>query len=201
MGQHARRLRGLVNLPGGPCVLVPCHPVKNAAADNLQPRGGGASLPRSMAISQSPRPTSISTLHHQVKFRGVDFAPIPFSLHTVTTPALKDSKGRPIPTVIAKTMSERERTEAEANTRSDEDDLLIAIKENDRASMAALAVALKWLTKEGKPYKARVQRSAERLKKGGYVKVERGALILTEKGKKEAIRAKQNADLAGARYG
>jgi hypothetical protein len=41
-GTHARRLRGLVTLPGGPCVLVPCHPVKNATPDNMQPRGGGA---------------------------------------------------------------------------------------------------------------------------------------------------------------
>src|SRR5207247_291335 len=29
MLHHAHRLRGLVNLPGGPCVLANCHPVKN----------------------------------------------------------------------------------------------------------------------------------------------------------------------------
>jgi hypothetical protein len=42
--EHARRLRKLVALPGGPCVLVLCHPVKNAAADNLLPLGAGAFL-------------------------------------------------------------------------------------------------------------------------------------------------------------
>jgi len=37
MGIHARRLRALVGLPGEPCVLVACHPVKNATPDNMVP--------------------------------------------------------------------------------------------------------------------------------------------------------------------
>jgi 8-oxo-dGTP pyrophosphatase MutT (NUDIX family) len=41
-GVHAKRLRDLTELPGGPCVLVLCHPPKNAGDDNLQPRGGGS---------------------------------------------------------------------------------------------------------------------------------------------------------------
>ena len=98
-------------------------------------------------------------------------------------------------------MSDKERSEAEAKTRGDEDALLIAIAENDRCSMAQLASALHWLTKDHKPYKARVQRAADRLKKGGFVKVERGCLILTDRGKKEASRAQYNADAAGASYG
>ena len=38
-GNHARRLRSLCGLPGGPCVLVLCHPTKNAQDDNLVPQG------------------------------------------------------------------------------------------------------------------------------------------------------------------
>ena len=34
---HALMLRALVGLPGGPCVIANCHPVKNAAPDNLVP--------------------------------------------------------------------------------------------------------------------------------------------------------------------
>ena len=41
-GDHARRFRSLTTMPGGPCVLVACHPPKNAGDDNLLPRGGGA---------------------------------------------------------------------------------------------------------------------------------------------------------------
>jgi hypothetical protein len=55
--------------------------------------------------------------------------------------------------------------------------------------------------KNGKPYKVRVQRTADRLKKGGFVKAERGCLELTDKGKGEAKRVKYNADAAGATYG
>jgi hypothetical protein len=201
MGLHARRMRGLVNLPGQPCVVVACHPVKNAALDNLIPRGGGAFIAEMDGNLTCSKTDSVVTVHWQGKFRGPDFAPVPFMLSSATTPSLKDSKGRTIPTVIAKPLSERERSEAEASTRSDEDALLIAITDNDRASMAGLATTLQWLTKDNKPYKARVQRSADRLKKGGYVKTERGALSLTEKGKSEAMRAKQNATLAGSPYG
>ena len=44
-GDHARRtLRPLTTMPGEPCVIVACHPVKNASDDNLIPRGGGAFL-------------------------------------------------------------------------------------------------------------------------------------------------------------
>ena len=39
--EHARRLRSLTELPGGPCVIVACHPPKNAGDDNMQPRGSG----------------------------------------------------------------------------------------------------------------------------------------------------------------
>jgi hypothetical protein len=201
MGIHARRMRSLVTLPGGPCVIVACHPVKNAAADNLLPRGGGAFVAEMDGNLTLSKNDSVVTLHWQGKFRGPDFAPIPFMLSSAKTESLKDSKGRTIPTVIAKAMSEGERSDAEASTRSDEDALLIAIADNERPSMAGLATVLQWFTKDGKPYKARVQRSADRLKKGGYVKMERGSLALTDKGKKEAIRTKQNADLAGARYG
>jgi AAA domain len=200
MGLHARRIRSLVALPGEPCVIVACHPVKDAGPENLLPRGGGAFIAEVDGNLTCSKSDTVVTLHWQGKFRGPDFAPVPFNLSTATTDALKDSKGRPIPTVIAKSLSERERSDAEANSRSDEDALLIAIADNERASMSGLATALQWLTTVGKPYKGRVQRSSDRLKKGGYVKLERGSLALTEKGKAEAKRARTNQIIAGARY-
>ena len=44
MAAHARLMRSLTTLPGGPVVLVACHPTKSAADDNMIPRGGGAFL-------------------------------------------------------------------------------------------------------------------------------------------------------------
>jgi RecA-family ATPase len=43
-GEYARRLRELTKLKGGPCVVVNCHPTKNAGEEGLVPRGGGAFL-------------------------------------------------------------------------------------------------------------------------------------------------------------
>ena len=202
MGAHARRMRHLINLPGKPCVLVACHPVKNATPDNLLPRGGGAFIAEMDGNLTAIKTDNAVTLHWQGKFRGPDFAPVPFQLLTTTTEAVRDSKGRTIPTVIAKPMTESERSAAEAATRTDEDALLIAIANHDRASMAGLADALQWITRKGKPDKSRVQRCADRLKRDKLVNAGRGGtLTLTEKGKAEATRVKQNADLAGARYG
>ena len=42
--EHAKRMRSLTELRGGPTVLVLCHPTKRATADDLLPRGGGSFL-------------------------------------------------------------------------------------------------------------------------------------------------------------
>ena len=44
LGDHARMLRSFTALPGGPTVLVTCHPIKTPDMSNLVPRGGGAFL-------------------------------------------------------------------------------------------------------------------------------------------------------------
>ena len=45
-----------------------------------------------------------------------------------------------------------------------------------------------------------MHRCAKTLKAGKFIKDERGALLLTEKGKAEVKRLKLNAQLAGSRY-
>jgi hypothetical protein len=97
-GNHARMLRELTKLPGTPAVVVNCHPVKNAADDNLCPRGGGAFVNEVDGNLTCLRDANVVTLHHQVKFRGVDFAAINFILLTDTYDCLRDKKGRPMPT-------------------------------------------------------------------------------------------------------
>jgi hypothetical protein len=188
MGDHARRLRSLVKLPGEPCVLIACHPVKNAVADNMVPKGGGSFLNEVDGNLTGAKNDSVVTLHWQGKYRGPDFAPIPFQLHTVTTELLKDSKGRLIPSVVAVPLSDEERGQADANSRRDEDHLLMTIHNGGRKSMTDLAAVLNWTTNSGKPNKSRVQRASERLKKAKMIKVERGTLVLTTAGTKEAKR-------------
>ncbi len=141
-GIHARRLRSLVTLRGGPCVMVLCHPVKNAADDNLIPRGGGAFIAEMDGNLTCKNDDSAVEMHWQGKFRGPDFAPISFLLRTVTHERLKDGKGRLIPTVLASHLSEIAQEELATVARSNEDRLLAALAENKRASLAELAKEL-----------------------------------------------------------
>lgn len=101
LGGHARDLRALTTLPGRPCVVVPCHPTKNAANDNLLPRGGGAFIAEMDGNLTLSKTGEAVRLHWQGKHRGPDFKPISFRLKTVSAPQLVDSKGRPVPTVMA----------------------------------------------------------------------------------------------------
>lgn len=185
-GGHARRLRKLAaNFPGRTCGLICTHPVKNATPDNLLPRGGGAFLNEMDGNLTCAKDDSLVTVHWQGKFRGPDFAPMPFSLRTVTTPGLNDSKGRPIPTVIANALSEQEQQEAEVVTRSDENAILAELK-NGRLSTKELAEVLGWQTRSGKLNKSRVQRAADRLKRAKLIVADRDGFSLTAKGRREA---------------
>jgi hypothetical protein len=105
-GEHAARLRSLTELPGGPAVLVNCHPVKNAPDDNLSPRGGGAFVAEVDGNLTAVKDDGVVTLHWQVKFRGPDFVPLAFMLKADTYDQLRDSKGRLMPTVIARHLTD-----------------------------------------------------------------------------------------------
>ncbi len=108
---HARRLRELVDLPGGPAVIACCHPPKKATDDNLIPRGGGAFLAEVDGNFDCRKSGSVVSLHTQGKFRGPEFAPILFQLDTVTHPRLKDSGGDSIPTIVASPLTEEKEQE------------------------------------------------------------------------------------------
>jgi hypothetical protein len=113
MGNHARRLRRLTTLPGKPFVIVCCHPTKNANNENLLPRGGGAFIAEMDGNLVCIKRDAVVELHWQGKFRGLDFEPIAFQLRSVTAERLKDSKGRPIPSVMADVLSEKGRADLE----------------------------------------------------------------------------------------
>lgn len=190
-GDHARRLRSLTGMPGNPCVIAACHPVKNAADDNLIPRGGGAFLAEvdgNLTACANAVGVELST---QGKFRGPDFAPMHFQLRTVTHERLKDSKGRLIPTVVASALSEEARNEIAKATRSKEDELLVALCDpaNGKASKADLARRLGWMLRNGEPYHVQVSRILKALRKDGLIAIKRGVITLTVEGKKAAEQA------------
>src|SRR6516225_6975050 len=125
MGAHARMLRSLINIiPGGPCVLVNCHPVKNATEDNLLPAGGGTFLNEVDGNLTCAKNDSVTEMHWQGKFRGAEFAAMSFLIKTVTHQDLKDSDGRLLPTVICEHIGEQAREEIAEAGRQDENTIL-----------------------------------------------------------------------------
>jgi hypothetical protein len=183
--EHARRMRSLTMLPGGPCVVILCHPTKRAADDDLIPRGGGAFLAEVDGNIALHKRETLIVASAQGKFRGADFAPISFELNAVTHPVLKDSLGRDIWTVVAKPLTDAGKQQLEAASRRHEDGLLRAIEKHPRASLRELAEALRWLDKAGKPVPEKVRRAAELLAREKLILKHRGAWQLTQKGQKE----------------
>ena len=128
LGQHARELRCLTTLPGGPCVIVACHPVKNPSKGNLLPRGGGAFVAEvdgNMNLWSEDKVTT--ELSKTEKHRGPPFEPVTFRLDVKAVNAVKDSKGRLIPSVIAVPISDDMAQADLAKTIRDEDAVLVAI--------------------------------------------------------------------------
>jgi hypothetical protein len=186
MGAHARLMRSLIDtIPGGPAVVVNCHPVKNATADNLLPAGGGTFLNEVDGNLTCAKNDSLSELHWQGKFRGAEFAAMGFLIKTATHPDLKDSDGRLLPTVICEPIGEQAREELAEAGRKDEDAILALIEEDPRTSFSKLALKMGWKLYSGEPHKTKAKRCVDALKKAKLVKENRaGRLSLTPEGKK-----------------
>ena len=92
-GEFMRRLRPLTRLPGRPAVIVACHPVKNATADNLLPYGSGAILNEVDGNLTLWKNGDITILHWQGKLRGLEFDPMPFKFEPWESPIVLDTKG------------------------------------------------------------------------------------------------------------
>src|SRR5262249_4621052 len=200
MGAHARMLRSLTTLPGGPCVVPLCHPIKYVTEPSqLLPRGGGAFLAEMDGnLTLWLHDETLVTLHYN-KIRGPGFEPITFKLDKVTTPALVDSKGRELPTVRAVSLSGKEEAEQEASAERDEDQLLAALSGKKQTSIADLARICDWLLKNGEPHKSKVDRVLKRLAANKLVTRVRGKhWQLTPKGK-ELVEGEQKEKRAEER--
>jgi hypothetical protein len=190
LGRHARNLRTLTTLQGKPVVFTACHPIKNADPSNLLPRGGGAFIAEVDGNLTLNKNDGGVKMHWQGKHRGPDFEPIHFELETVTAPALVDSRGRSVPTVMAKVLTKGETVRRADKARSDDDEVLIAIDRGKGASLAEMAEALCWYTPTGEPNKDRVRHAKDRLYKKKLVDVARRGWKLTKKGNEAAVEAR-----------
>jgi hypothetical protein len=191
----ALKLRDLTKLAGNPMVLVPTHPIKNAAKDNLLPRGGGAFLNEMdgnfTLWAEGDRETT--EMHWAGKLRGPAFDPIAFALEKGTCADLVDVKGRHIPSVYAYQVDQRRAESAHARQREDEDAVLVAMHQAPDRTISSWAELLGWLSQAGDPLKSRVHRTLERLKAEKLITQKRGRWTLTGAGRNEAEKLGQRA--------
>ena len=192
MGTHARLLRKLTTLPGGPCVLVLCHPIKHAIEPSqLLPRGGGAFLAEMDGNLTLWKHDDVLVDLSYTKMRGPGFEPITFKLETIWPPKLVDAQGRQLPTVRAVPVGAIAEQEQADKLRDDEDRVLTALMFRPFASFAVICEHLHWLNDKGEPLKGRAQRALARLEKAKpmLVKRKREGPELTDEGKKIASKA------------
>jgi len=184
LAAHARTLRSFVNLPGGPTILVTCHPVKNFDMNNLLPRGGGAFLNEvdGNLVCLKESDSNVVTLDTHGKFRGAEFEPFSFKLIAGTSEKLKDTKGRLVSTVTAEPITQEDKSVLEDIGRDRQDQLLLLMKNSASLSLAEMAEELGWFLKDGSPYKSMVQRILTRLTKDRLVTKNRDHYELTKRG-------------------
>lgn len=196
--QHAEALRSLIDvLPGGPTILVCCHPPKGAADDNLQPRGGGAMIAEVDGNLTCKRTETITEVHWQGKFRGPDFSPLHFTLEGATTERLKDTNGNLIWSVFAKPASEQDQEEISKALEADFAAIMAAIRDEAGVSLTGIASRLGWRNRQGAPDKSKAQRRVKTLEKKGWVERDGERLELTKKGK-ERLEKVENRKTKGA---
>lgn len=190
---HARMLRELITVvAGGPTILVTCHPTKTPDMTNLIPRGGGAFLNEvdgNLGLVKTGMTLEMSA-HY--KFRGAAFAPISFRLCPGTTPSLKDSRGRLLPTITAEPITAAEREAIDERADANMDRVLAAMDKNPDISIADIAKQLGWTYSTGEPDKSAVTRLIKTAAIEKLVKKTGKKWTLTKEGR-EAVAA------AGAR--
>lgn len=196
----ARVVRKLTELPSQPAVIMPAHPVKNATRQNLAPKGGSSLVNEVDGNLTLWNDEGILTLHWQVKFRGAEFEPMRFELERYTSEALKDRKGRLIPTVLAKPLFETRARQLATQTLSDENRLLLNIEQYPGQSIADRAIDIGLTSKEGSPQKSKVFRLLKRLRDQKLIKQFRSNWELTADGKR-AVEMIQNGEQFAAEGG
>jgi predicted nuclease of predicted toxin-antitoxin system len=186
LGNHARMLRTFVGLPGGPTVLVTCHPTKTPNMESLLPRGGGAFLAEVDGNIVGIKEDMVIEITWHGKFRGPDFPPFSFKLVPGKSDKLVDTKGRHIWSITAKPISNAEQELIVEAAKRNQDVLLRAMLDFPGSSIVQWAEKLQWTTTNNQPNKNMVGVLLKELKKAKLVELNRRQYVLTAKGKKEA---------------
>jgi AAA domain len=171
-GAYARQLRSLTELPGGPCVVILCHPTKRAGDDDLLPRGGGAFLAEVDGNMAVLRKDSLLAVVPFGKFRGDMAWSQRYEIEVVGDhPKLKDARGRQMRSVIARPVGEGTAAVMEKRTDADMEAVLGTVHNTPSATPTDLARVLGWtFGPKSDPNVNRVKRNLARLLKDKLVR-------------------------------
>ncbi|NTS33890.1 AAA family ATPase [Phyllobacterium sp. BT25] len=172
MKDYSQTLRRLLSLPGGPAVVALAHP--NKKGDQSVPYGGGSLLNDIDANAYLSKKDGRITLAAHSKWRGPPFDPIAFSLTVFDTPKLRDTKQRPIRSVIARVVS--------AGVHDTTRKLLAALQAQPEATLAQLAEAIGLIEPTKSAATSKVDRALKSLETKGLLRKEGKRWVLTEKG-------------------
>jgi hypothetical protein len=190
-GNHARHLRSLTKISGGPCTLVLCHPTKRAAPDDLQPRGGGAFIAEmdgNMAVYKKDMLIATTPFG---KFRGDNSWTMKYELEIIRDhPTLVDSRGRFTTSVLARPVADTTAAVMERRTDSDTLAVLDACCNTPNSTLTDLARSLGWtFGPKAEPNVNKVKRNLEKLVKQKLVKETVGRWKATPAGQQRMSRS------------
>jgi len=196
-GAYARQLRSLTNLPGGPCVVVLCHPTKRAGDDDLMPRGGGAFLAEVDGNMAVMRKDSLLAVVPFGKFRGDMAWSQKYEIQVIADhPKLKDARGRQMRSVLARPVADGTAAVMEKRTDADLETVLGAVHNTPGATTTDLARVLGWtFGPKSDPNVNRVKRNLARLLKDKLVRETMGKWKTTSAGQ-QALNEAETARLA-----
>jgi hypothetical protein len=193
-GPWARVLRALTRLPGNPTVVALCHPTKYVSEPALlMPRGGSAfflELDGNLTLWRD-RETGLITLS-QNRMRGVEFEPLILRTELIQSPKVRTAKGYIMPTIRMVVVTEADMEIAKKAGRANGDDVLEAMLDNPRLSLAQLAAKCGWGDSEGA--KSKVRRALNNLKDRKLATKAGDDWQLTRAGKAEAKTLKEERE-------
>jgi len=177
----AQKLRTLVDLPGGPSVVILAHPPKDAMRPPFRPYGGNAFLNEVDAnVFLAKDGDFILFKRDPDKFRGPDFKAAPFELRPVISTKLADSDGNPVMSVMAVPLTADDYDAQKAKATADDEldtDLMLLLADQPGKSLAFYASELG-------ASKRQVDRRVSKLIEKGFVeKDDKGKSSLTVQGR------------------
>lgn len=174
----ARVIRGLTAIESRPAVVMPAHPVKNASRGNLSPKGGSSLVNEVDGNLTLWKEGGVTTMHWQVKIRGPEFDPLQFELVPHESDAIRDSKGRRMPTILAKPLLLSRAMELSQENMTLEDRVLLTVDNDPALSLDGRGVLC------GGVHKQKIKRTLQKLESQRLVRMFRTNWELTKDGEK-----------------